>query len=106
MVFCCPGWPANHGLMRKIPPFLNTCIYRNAVYMSNKTLNCNSERIPRSLSERSGDPVLSGLQGASIKISCDRHKEMLKNTPHYKVSQFDNVLMIHVYMCKITFALN
>jgi hypothetical protein len=30
------------------------------------SLNCHSERIPCSLSEHSGDPVLTGLQGASI----------------------------------------
>ncbi|PLX46095.1 MAG: hypothetical protein C0611_12350 [Desulfobacteraceae bacterium] len=36
----------------------------------------------------------------------DRHKEMLHNTPHYKVLQFDNVLMIHVYLCQTTFTLN
>ena len=29
-------------------------------------LNCNSERNPRSLLERSGNPVLSGAAGSSI----------------------------------------
>jgi len=29
-------------------------------------MNCNSERIPRSLLERSGNPAPAGLQGALI----------------------------------------
>ena len=32
-----------------------------------RALNCYSERIPRSLSEHSGDPAAAGLQGASMK---------------------------------------
>ena len=79
MVFCCPGWPDNPGLTDKIPPFFEY------VYI-----------------KKCGLYVKQNIEWRHS----DRRKKMLNYISHYKVSQFDNVLMVHVYMRQTKLNLN